>query len=210
MEMEIEQRKSLQVIAREIIERRASYFPRPLDPDALRFAEDAAVEALHTNDAYIKWYGEAQALKERVRAYENGSAEKHLQDQLATALQQVQALRGQLVALSKFTGVTPKADYSDTPVAPVKPKGPAIGILFAAMLAIASPALAEVRDPVTTVCPDGTIMQLRHAYLKRDRHGNIATDEVGMMKAAVDVACKRIMPQIAPKSAPEVIEWTIR
>lgn len=193
--MEVEQRKSLQVIAREIIERRAATFTRPLDPDALRFAEDSAIEALHTNDAYVQWYGRARIAEEQLKAVLGGTAEKVLADQLAEAHATIKRQRDQLVKLHQ--AIRNKTPLEHTPAKPHPPVAPKIGaLLLALFLAAPSPVLADVRDPVTAVCPEGTIKRQDFAGFKTDSQGRMLMDEVGRMSIHIDVWCRPIMPAI--------------
>lgn len=193
--MEVEQRKSLQAIAEGIIARRAETFTRPLDPDARRFAVDAAVEALHDNTAYVQWYGRAMTAEHLNKAFLEGRAEKVLADQLAEANATIKRQRDQLVKLHQ--AIRNKTPLEHTPAKPHPPVAPKIGaLLLALILAAPAPVLADVRDPVTTVCPEGTVKRQDYAGFKTDGEGRMLMDEVGRMSIHIDVWCRPIMPAI--------------
>lgn len=90
---------------------------------------------------------------------------------------------------------------SKTP-APKLPCVLAFGL--ALLVAAVTPAVADVRDPVTTVCPEGTIKRQDFAGFKTDKHGRMLVDEVGQMSIHIDVWCRPIMPPIAKLPPVEV------
>lgn len=119
-------RKSLHDIARDIIDRRKASFTRPLDPDAERFCEDALIEGLHSNDAFLHWYGRARDAEDKIKAMLQGASEseKHLSAQLRDSLAEVEKLRGQLRTLSRFTGFLPPTPETAAPSVAVKAPTP--------------------------------------------------------------------------------------
>ncbi len=205
--MEADQRKSLREIAEDILRSRLAAGRVSFDETQGRFIVDTIIEALHSNDAYLKHYSEAQTLKARLKSFDMGEGEKHLSKELAAAHAEIGKLRGQLSGLSRFTGVLPPTD-EPTKAKPL-PAAPKIGLLFALLLG-AAPAVADVRDPVTTVCPEGTTMRQRFDSFVTNGKGQIATDDVGNMRILVDVVCVNIMPKIKKLPPPEVVEWEQR
>jgi hypothetical protein len=81
-----DQQKVIADIAADIVSRRQSYFVGfdglGLSADQLaavkeisgRFARDAAIEALHSNDAYLTWYSRAKAAESQLAELGNHRA----------------------------------------------------------------------------------------------------------------------------------------
>lgn len=115
--MDAEIKKSLQVHAQEIVERKAAHFQQPLDQAALRFALDCSIESLHSNEPFLQWYARAQDADKLLQAMMDGRGEKYLQERLNDALAQVKTLRQQVASLRKSGTAAPAK-----PLPPFSPK----------------------------------------------------------------------------------------
>lgn len=103
---------------------------------------------------------------------------------------------------------TAVAKHSATGHAPrAKVAAPKLGaLLLAALIGFTTPAHAVVTDPVTAICPEGTIKREFFDSFVTNGKGQIKTDEVGRMRIRVDVKCREIMPKSPPNPTPEVYQ----
>lgn len=65
--MSDELRKSKHQIAAEIVQRRADAYKAQLDEAALRFALDAVIEGLHSDEALLQWYSRAMNAERQLK-----------------------------------------------------------------------------------------------------------------------------------------------
>ena len=104
-------KQTLGDIAADIVHRRQLAFKVQLSPDAVRFATDALIEGLHSNDAFLIYHGRAVDAEKKLAAMVEGKGEAVLLADLAAARNQIEQLRRQLADanLKKTTAAKPAA-----------------------------------------------------------------------------------------------------